>query len=125
MIVIPVYNIILAPETNIYFGIDQLRRSTGVKGLTVGDIVVLAATRENENYKEMTPSSFYPIGMAGYVKEINNQGYIVIHTEYRVDISDVEIDYDHSIRLSMVRRNDINDMSEAVEAEKLKKLGSE
>ena len=122
MIVIPVYNIILAPETNIYFGIDQLRRSTGVKGLTVGDIVVLVATRENENYKEMTPSSFYPIGMAGYVKEINNQGYIVIHTEYRVDISDVEIDYDHSIRLSMVRRNDINDMSEAVEAEKLKGL---
>ena len=122
MIVIPVYNIILAPETNIYFGIDQLRRSTGVKGLTVGDIVVLVATRENENYKEMTPSSFYPIGMAGYVKEINNQGYIVIHTEYRVDISNVEIDYDHSIRLSMVRRNDINDMSEAVEAEKLKGL---
>ena len=122
MIVIPVYNIILAPETNMYFGMDQIRRSTGVKGMAAGDIVVLVVAKENENYKEMTPESFYPIGMAGYVKEINNQGYIVIHTEYRVDIDNIEFNYDHTIRLSMVRRNDINDMSEAVEQEKLKGL---
>ena len=55
MIVIPVYNIILAPETNIYFGMDQIRRSTGNKGMSVGDIVVLAVAKENENYKDMTP----------------------------------------------------------------------
>ena len=122
MIVIPVYNIILAPETNIYFGMDQIRRSTGNKGMSVGDIVVLAVAKENENYKDMTPDSFYPIGIAGYIKEINNQGYVVIHTEYRVDIDNIEFAYDHSISLSMVRRRDIDDMSEEVEAEKLNGL---
>ena len=105
-----------------YFGMDQIRRSAGDKGLAVGERVVLVVAKENENYSDMTSESFYPIGMAGYIREINDQGYVVIHNEYRVDIENVEIGADHSVRLTMTRRNDIDDMSSAVEEEKLKAL---
>ena len=122
MIAVPVYNMILTPDANVYFGTDQIRRSAGDKGIALGERVVLLVAKENENYADMTSESFYPIGQAGVIKEINQQGYVVIHTDYRVDIENVEIAYDHTIRLSMSRRSDIDDMSAAVEAEKLKNL---
>ena len=125
MIAVPVYNMILTPDANVYFGIDQIRRSAGDKGIAVGDRVILIVAKENENYADMTPESFYPIGQAGVIKEINQQGYVVIHTDSRVDISNIEIAYDHTIRLSVSRRSDIDDMSSAVEAEKLKDLVQE
>ncbi len=119
MIVVPVYNMILAPDANIYFNINQVRRNAGDKGIAVGERVVLIVARDNESYRDMTPDSFYPVGISGEIKEINNQGYVVIHTGYRVDIDNVEIGPDDAIRLTMTRRNDIDDMSRSVEKEKL------
>ena len=119
MIVVPVYNMILAPDANIYFNINQVRRNAGEKGLAVGERVVLIVARDNESYRDLTSESFYPIGIAGELKEINNQGYVVIHTGYRVDIDNIEIGADDTIRLTMTRRNDIDDMSRSVEKEKL------
>ena len=119
MIVVPVYNMILAPDANIYFNTNQVRRNAGDKVLAVGERVVLIVARDNESYRDLTSESFYPIGISGEIKEINNQGYVVIHTGYRVNIDNVEIGIDESIRLTMTRRNDIDDMSRSVEKEKL------
>ena len=119
MIVVPVYNMILAPDANIYFNINQVRRNAGDKGLAVGERVVLIVARDNESYRDLTPESFYPIGISGEIKEINHQGYVVIHTGYRVDVDNIEIGADESIRLTMTRRSDIDDMSRSVEKEKL------
>ena len=119
MIVVPVYNMILAPDANIYFNINQVRRNAGDKGLVVGERVVLIVARDNESYRDLTPESFYPIGISGEIKEINHQGYVVIHTGYRVDVDNIEIGTDDSIRLTMTRRSDIDDMSRSVEKEKL------
>ncbi|MBQ9272688.1 MAG: hypothetical protein IJ227_03075, partial [Mogibacterium sp.] len=119
MIVVPVYNMILAPNANIYFNTGQVRRNAGDKALAVGERVVLIVAKDNESYKDLTSESFYPIGISGEITEINHQGYVVVHTGYRVDVENIEIGYDESIRLSMSRRNDIDDMSAAVEKEKL------
>ena len=110
---------ILAPDANIYFNINQVRRNAGDKGLAVGERVVLIVARDNESYRNLTPESFYPIGISGEIKEINGQGYVVIHTSYRVDVDNIEIGTDDAIRLTMTRRNDIDDMSRNVEKEKL------
>ena len=110
---------ILAPDANIYFNINQVRRNAGDKGLAVGERVVLIVARDNESYRNLTPESFYPIGISGEIKEINSQGYVVVHTSYRVDIDNIEIGTDDAIRLTMTRRNDIDDMSRNVEKEKL------
>ena len=110
---------ILAPDANIYFNINQVRRNAGDKGLAVGERVVLIVARDNESYRNLTQESFYPIGISGEIKEINGQGYVVIHTSYRVDVDNIEIGTDDAIRLTMTRRNDIDDMSRNVEKEKL------
>ena len=67
---------ILAPDANIYFNINQVRRNAGDKGLAVGERVVLIVARDNESYRDLTPESFYPIGISGEIKEINHQGYV-------------------------------------------------
>ena len=41
MIVVTVYNMILAPNANIYFSTPQVRRCAGDKGLAAGERVVL------------------------------------------------------------------------------------
>ena len=110
---------ILAPDANIYFNINQVRRNAGDKGLAVGERVVLIVARDNESYRDLTPERFYPIGISGEIKEINSQGYVVIHTSYRVDVDNIEIGTDDTIRLTMTRRSDIDDMSRSVEKEKL------
>ena len=125
MIVVPVYNMILAPDASAYFGIEQIRRSAGEKGIAVGERVILIVAKENKGFREMTSEDFYPIGVSGSITEINNQGYVIVKTDYRVDIEHVEINYDHTIGLSISRREDIDDLSAAVEAEKLKNLKQE
>ena len=122
MLVIPTYNIILSPDAAIYYPIDQLRRSSGGNGISVGERMILIVAKENRKTSELTEDSFYPVGVSGIITELNQHGYAVIRTNYRVNLEDVFIDPDHTIRLMTSRRRDIEDLEEAVEAEKLKNL---
>ena len=76
-------------------------------------------------FQSLTEDSFYPIGVAGTITEINQQGIVMVRTQYRVDIESVGINPDHTFQLTISRRNDIDDLDEAVEAEKLKNLRQE
>ncbi|MBO6014137.1 MAG: endopeptidase La [Oscillospiraceae bacterium] len=122
MLVIPTYNIILSPDAAIYYPIDQLRRSSGGNGIAVGERMIMIVAKQNRKTNELTEDSFYPIGVSGIITELNQHGYAVIRTGYRVNLEDVFIDPDHTIRLMTSRRRDTEDLEEAVEAEKLKNL---
>ncbi|MBO6054330.1 MAG: AAA family ATPase, partial [Oscillospiraceae bacterium] len=125
MLVVPVYNMILTPDATLYFPLDQLRRSTGGKGVPVGEKVIFIVAKENFSFADMTNESFYPIGVAGTIREMNHRGFAVIDTQYRVDLEMVEINPDKTISLTLTRRPDIEDLDPAVEAEKLKSLVAE
>jgi len=122
MIVVPVYNMILTPDATLYFQLDQLRRSSGGKGVAAGEKIILIVAKENGEFSSMTAEDFYPIGVAGTVTELNQQGYAAVRTQYRVNIENVEVAPDHTISLSLSRRAEIRDLDEAVAAEKLKNL---
>ena len=74
MIVIPVYNMILTPDATVYCQTEQLRRSAGSKGITVGERVILIVARENQSFRDLTEESFYPIGVAGTISGKSARG---------------------------------------------------
>ena len=119
MIVVPVYNMLLTPDATLFFQTDQLRESAGGKGVAVNEKIIFIVARENQALSEMSAESFYPIGLAGAVTELTRQGYAVIRTQYRVNIENVEINPDHTISLSLSRRAELEDLDQAVAAEKL------
>ncbi len=125
MLVIPVYNMVLATDATLYLPLDQVRRSAGGRGITSNEKVILIVAKESKTFQELTEEDFYPIGVAGAVSELNAQGYAVISTQYRVNLESVEILPDKTIQLSISRRADLEDLDAAVAAEKLKNLLAE
>ncbi|MBO4676494.1 MAG: endopeptidase La [Oscillospiraceae bacterium] len=122
MIVVPTYNMILSPEATLYLPLDMLRRSAGQRGVGPGEKLILIVAKENVPVTELEEDSFYPIGVSGTVREVNRHGFAVVDTQYRVDLQSVYIDPDHTVQLSIARRNDTEDLDPAVEAEKLRSL---
>ena len=122
MIVVPTYNMILSPEASLYLHLDMLRRSAGQRGVSPGEQLILIVAKENVPVTELQEDSFYPIGVSGTVREVNRHGFAVVDTQYRVDLQSVYIDPDHTVQLSIARRNDTEDLDPAVEAEKLRSL---
>ena len=122
MIVVPTYNMILCPEATLFYPIDQLRRCSGGNGVAVNEKIIMIVAKENKNLSDLEADDFYPIGVAGTVTELNQQGYAVIRTQYRVSVEDVRIYPDHTIKLMTSRRKDIEDLDSATEQEKLEAL---
>ena len=125
MLVVPVYNMILVPEATLYLQMEQLKRSSGGKGVSVNERVILVVAKENDNFNEMTEDSFYPIGLAGVIREITQDGHAAIRTQYRVNIESAAVNPDHTIELTLSRRRDIEDLPEAEERGKVKDLQEE
>ena len=122
MFVVPTYNMILSADATLFYPQEQLRHSAGGNGITVNEKVILIVAKENKSFSDLQPDDFYPIGVAGYITELNQQGYAVIKTQYRVNLEDVRIYPDHTIKLMTTRRKDIDDLDTALEQEKLDAL---
>ena len=120
MIVVPVYNKLVAPDAEVYFRRDQFQRLAGRAVLE--EKVVILTSREEERREDMTDESFYPIGVSGVIKEISSEGYIRVQTGGRVNVDTVSINPDHTISLMITRRPDVQDLTDEEMAEKLRSL---
>ena len=112
MVVIPIYNLLLVPDANIYLKEDQYRHLAR-RYAEVNDRVVLLSCKKEEHRKDMTEESFYPIGVTGYVNEVNPEGYVVIRTVGRVNLDIIGINPDHTIDLTVSRRPDTDEIDES------------
>ncbi len=121
MAVLPVYNTLVVPDANIYFKSDSYEKMTG-RAPAIEDKVTIVVARKPISQKEMDEDSFYPIGVSGVITEINNNGYIVIHTRYRVNIEEVSVYKDYMIDLSISKRRDIEDIDEKDLEAKVKEI---
>ncbi len=122
MLVVPVYNMLLVPESTVFFQLDQLKESAGSKGISLGERVIFIIAKEKDSQAALSEDSFYPIGVSGTITEINRQGYATIQLGYRVNLDGVWIEPDHTIQLSVSRRAEIDDLDSEVEGEKLKNI---
>ena len=121
MTVLPVYNKLIAPDSDVYFRRDQFRYLAG--NVNVDEKVILLISKKDESRAERSEDSFYPIGLSGVVAEISNDGYAVVRAGGRVNVESVVINRDKSISLMTSRRNDIRDLPDEEAEEKLQQAG--
>ena len=121
MTVVPVYNVVVVPDSNIFFAIDAYKKMTG-RAPFEGEKVILMMLRGNDSSEDIEKDSFYPIGVSGVITEVNAGGYLVIRTHGRVHFDEITVYSDHTIELSVSRKPDEEDLDPAYEAERLEKL---
>jgi len=121
MTVVPVYNAVVVPDSNIFFAIDAYKKMTG-RAPFEGEKVILMMLRADDSREDLEKDSFYPIGVSGVITEVNAGGYLVIRTHGRVHFDEITVYSDHTIELSVSRKADIEDLDPAYEEERLDKL---
>ena len=109
MNVFPIYNILVVPDANIYIKTETYEKVTG-RSAVAEDKLVIVVAKEDLKREEFTSDSFYPIGLRATIAEVNSNGFIMLRTANRVNIDDVAVYRDHTIDLTISRRNDINDL---------------
>ena len=115
---------LLLPEANLYFQLNELRKISGSKTIALNEKTIVILAREKLDLKNLTEDSFFPIGIVGYVSDIR-EGLVTVSLQYRVDLENVFINPDHTIKLGITRRNEIDDLDPDEAREKLKDLIAE
>ena len=121
MKVLPLYNVLVLPHSNIFFQTQAFRAMAG-NNIYQGDEVTILVLREQQTREEMNSESFYPIGVEGVVEEISTDGYVVVQTAARVDVHQVLVNENHEIFVETTKRADIMDMDPAEAHMKLAKI---
>lgn len=121
MKVLPLYNVLVLPHSNIFFQTQAFRAMAG-NNIYQGDEVTILVLREQQTREEMNSESFYPIGVEGVVEEISTDGYVVVQTAARVDVHQVLVNENHEIFVETTKRADIMDMDPAETHMKLAKI---
>ncbi len=109
MKVLPLYNVLVLPNSNIYFQTQAFRAIAG-NNVYQGDSVTLLVMKEQQPREQVTENSFYPIGVEGKIEEISGEGYVIIKTEDRVDVKEVAVNDQHEIFVETVKRESIRDL---------------
>ncbi len=121
MKVLPLYNVLVLPHSNIFFQTQAFRAMAG-NNIYQGDEVTILVLREQQTREEMNSESFYPIGVEGVVEEISTDGYVVVQTAARVDVHQVLVNENHEIFVETTKRADFMDMDPAEAHMKLAKI---
>ena len=121
MKVLPLYNVLVLPHSNIFFQTQAFRAMAG-NNIYQGDEVTILVLRDQQTREEMTSESFYPIGVEGVVEEISTDGYVVVQTAARVDVHQVLVNENREIFVETTKRADIMDMDPAEAHMKLAKI---
>lgn len=109
MKVLPLYNVLVLPDSNIYFQTQAFRAIAG-NNVYQGDSVTILVMKEQQSRDQITEKSFYPIGVEGKIEEISGEGYVIIKTENRVDVKEIAINDQHEIFVDTAKRDSIKDM---------------
>ena len=120
MVIMPVYNVIILPFTDIFLQMDKL---VGVNNqdLKVGSPVLFLISKDKQDRFQFDMNSFYPIGVMGVITEVNHNGFLVVHTEDRVRIDEARYE-EKQIQFGLVKLAEINDLDKTLEEEKLIKM---
>ena len=122
MVIIPVYNVIILPHTQIYLQVEKLK-GVHESELHEGNQVLFLISKKQEDKAVLELDSFYPIGVMGEFVQISDNGFVVVKTHERVRIDDIHYEKGH-IQFGLTKLSENNDMDASLEKVKLGKLKS-
>ena len=121
MIIAPIYNRVIVPHSRVYFQTEQFKRLTGVTP-EAGERAVLILLKEETNWEDLRAADFYELGVTGSITDISDSGYLVIKTEDRVRISDINVKGPYKLELKISKVPDVDDLDRSDELRRLEKL---
>ena len=124
MTVLPVYNMILVPDSRIYVKTDTYRSMTGKNPAADEKLTVIPARKEIVR-EELENTGFYPVGISGTIEEVSEHGYLVIRLNQRLNLDEVYVYRDKSIELTVSRRPETDDLDQADADTRVKKVKEE
>ena len=111
MAVLPVYNILLAPNAALCIKTDTYKAMVN-REPHIGDKVTVAVAKNDVTKTQLNADSFYPIGINGEIADINESGFMMINLMNRVDIESLMVLPDKSIDIEVRRHPDVEDLDE-------------
>ncbi len=124
MKVLPLYNVLVLPHSNIFFQKSLFRMLAG-GNVYQGDQMIIMILKEQKARKDITEDSFYPLGVIAVVEEISEEGYVIIRTGNRVDIRQVAVNEEHEIFAEADPRPEIDDLDPHESRIQLQKIKEE
>ena len=121
MTIVPVYNRVITPFSDIFFQTEYFRSITG-KRPEKGDSVILLQLKSDQGWENFSDESFFPIGLSGEITEVNSSGYIVIHTNERINVNSITIKGQFKMELSISKRLDVHDLDPEEEEKSLQDM---
>ena len=124
MTVLPIYNMLTLPNSNVFFRKDLYEEMTG-KQPVQDEKMILIIAKEEVAVQDLSLENVYPIGVFGFIKEVNEQGFLLIHVTHRVRIDEIDVSPERKLTLSTALLPDTEDMDENEARERLLKLKEE
>lgn len=122
MLSIPVYNLVVVPNSTVIFPMDEFQKRTGQEASQYKQVAFLFC-REEKVPETWTENSFFPIGVTGFVTDLNSENnYVSIRTTARINIESVEMNEDRRITITSSMRADIEDVNENEERTRFEKI---
>lgn len=90
MFIIPVYNMLMLPDTTFYFKKDFLEEMN-ISEVQVNDRILFLMMREGKEREHITSEDFYTIGVSGIVRDMDEDGTIGVKITERIRTLSVEI----------------------------------
>lgn len=93
MITIPIYDMLILPGVTFYFKKDMFSKGEITREQAGEDVLFLMVNAEKER-AELTLEDIEPVGIAGRIEDVDEEGNVRIRASDRVRLSDVEVTED-------------------------------
>ena len=124
MLVIPIYNILVLPNSEVYIPLNFVNANeiTNEEEILGKKIIFLIAKRKKEESPRAT--DFYRLGVSREIVEVNKNGYVIIKTFKRVHIDKIRVNKSN-IEIIATDKPELDDCDENIDIERLKKVKAE
>lgn len=121
MFVLPLYDVLILPDVNIYVKIAEFEEFALQPPAINAECVMLTAQQHRERY-EYKAEDFYEIGVHGVVVDISDEGFVTIRSDCRVQVSNIAVDSVGVISLDYRALMDIDDVPEGERVARLEHM---